>query len=159
MQTCCFVHFPGVHTCGDYVFSGHATTVTFLNFFITEYTPNIRQFYLLHLVAWIVNILAIGCILASHEHYSIDVFIAFYITSRLFLYYHSMANNKGVNEKDSRRIKYWFPLYGYLESSMSSRVPNEYQSITEIVLYVFRTVKRVVISIKNVLFPIMYRAY
>uniref|UniRef100_A0A8D9EDE3 Sphingomyelin synthase-related 1 n=1 Tax=Cacopsylla melanoneura TaxID=428564 RepID=A0A8D9EDE3_9HEMI len=128
----------GINTCGDYLFSGHTTVVTFLNFFITEYTPNTSCFPL-HVYSWIINIIAIGCILASHEHYSIDVFIAFYITSRLFLHYHSLANNQALKQRDSRRVRIWFPLFGYLESSMVGRVPNEFQSCGQIIRSVLRT--------------------
>ena len=56
------------------MFSGHTVSLTLVNFFITEYTSR--------------RIL----ILAVHKHYSIDVFIAFYITSRLFLYYNTLVN-------------------------------------------------------------------
>ncbi|XP_008487500.1 sphingomyelin synthase-related protein 1-like [Diaphorina citri] len=143
----------GINTCGDYLFSGHTTAVTFLNFFITEYTPNTQIFYVLHLLAWVVNILAIGCILASHEHYSIDVFIAFYITSRLFLYYHSLANNQALYQKDSHRVRIWFPLFGYLESSMTRRVPNEYHTLGEIFVYVMKKIKQLMIIVRNMIIP------
>merc|ERR1719273_2712152 len=63
----------GVRTCGDYMFSGH----TF---------------------SWLCNCFGIFFILAAHEHYSIDVFIAFYITSRLFLYYHTLVNNRAATK-------------------------------------------------------------
>jgi hypothetical protein len=67
-------------------------------------------------------------ILSAHEHYSIDVFVAFYITSRLFLYYHTLANNQALMQRDSNRTRIWFPLFSFFESSVDGIVPNEYES-------------------------------
>lgn len=74
-----------------------------------------------------MNIFAIFFILAAHEHYSIDVFVAFYITSRLFLYYHSLSNNRVLRQPDCTRTRIWFPLFSYFESSINGIVPNEYE--------------------------------
>ncbi|KAK9759066.1 PAP2 superfamily C-terminal [Popillia japonica] len=145
----------GVRTCGDYMFSGHTVALTMLNFFITEYTP--RNLYFLHTLTWIMNMFGVFFILAAHEHYSIDVFIAFYITfgvffilaahehysidvfiafyitSRLFLYYHTLSNNQALMQRDSVRTRVWFPLFSYFESSVDGIVPNEYDTPTEII--------------------------
>jgi len=115
----------GVRTCGDYMFSGHTVALTMLNFFVTEYTT--RRLYFIHTFSWLLNTFGIFFILAAHEHYSIDVFFAFYITSRLFLYYHTLANNQALMQRDSKRTKVWFPLFSYFESGVDGIVPNVYE--------------------------------
>uniref|UniRef100_A0A8B9GWT9 Sphingomyelin synthase-related protein 1 n=1 Tax=Astyanax mexicanus TaxID=7994 RepID=A0A8B9GWT9_ASTMX len=112
----------GVHTCGDYMFSGHTIVLTMLNFFITEYTP--RKWHLVHTLSWVLNLFGIFFILAAHEHYSIDVFIAFYITTRLFLYYHTLSSTPALQH--SRRARIWFPLFSFSECNVNGPVPNQY---------------------------------
>jgi len=130
----------GVRTCGDYMFSGHTVALTMLNFFITEYTP--RDIYILHLFTWMLNCFGIFFILSGHEHYSIDVFIAFYITSRLFLYYHTLANNQSLMQRDTGRTRIWFPLFSFFESDVDGIVPNEYESPVVVVRQLLRLGKQ-----------------
>lgn len=77
-------------------------------------------------------------ILAAHEHYSIDVFVAFYISSRLFLYYHTLSNNQALMQRDSIRTKIWFPLFSYFEASVEGIIPNEYETPNQIASNLFR---------------------
>ena len=63
-------------------------------------------------------------ILAAHEHYSIDVFIAFFLTSRLFLYYHSLANNAVLHSRSDHRLSIWFPMFSYFEKNVPCMIPN-----------------------------------
>lgn len=97
--------------------------------------------YWLHTGVWILNVFGLFFILGAHEHYSIDVFVAFYITSRLFLYYHSLANNKVLFQRDHRRVKVWFPMLSYFESNIHSIVPNEYECPSRIFNSTFRFIK------------------
>lgn len=74
-----------------------------------------------------LNIFGLFFILAAHEHYSIDVFIAFYLSSRLFMYYHTLANNRTPMQPDAQRTRVWFPLFSFFESRCYGIVPNEYE--------------------------------
>lgn len=121
----------GVRTCGDYMFSGHTVTLTLLNFFITEYTPADSCYvHMLHTTAWVLNLFGVFFILAAHEHYSIDVFIAFYISTRLFLYYHTLANSQTNQSarRDRDKTRIWFPLFYFFESRVGGMVPNEFEN-------------------------------
>ncbi|VDP20600.1 unnamed protein product [Echinostoma caproni] len=115
----------GIQTCGDYMFSGHTTMLTLLNFFITEYSP--RNIQVIHTFSWVLNLFGVFFILASHEHYSIDVFVAIYVSSRLFLYYHCLANNRILHQEDKNRAMIWFPLFTFFEYDVCGIVPNEYE--------------------------------
>lgn len=84
-------------------------------------------------------------ILAAHEHYSIDVFVAFYIASRLFLYYHTLANNTALMSHDSTRTRIWFPLFSYFESTVDGIIPNEYSSLSD----TFRNLGNWLINVKD----------
>lgn len=83
-----------------------------------------RSWNFLHTLSWVLNLFGIFFILAAHEHYSIDVFIAFYITTRLFLYYHTLANTRAYHQ--SRRARIWFPMFSFFECNVNGTVPNEY---------------------------------
>lgn len=91
-------------------------------FFFSLDTP--RSWNFLHTLSWVLNLFGIFFILAAHEHYSIDVFIAFYITTRLFLYYHTLANTRAYHQ--SRRARIWFPMFSFFECNVNGTVPNEY---------------------------------
>lgn len=109
--------------------------------FLIADTP--RHLYFLHTFTWMLNMFGIFFILAAHEHYSIDVFVAFYITSRLFLYYHTLANNQALMQRDSIRTRIWFPLFSFFESSVDGIVPNEFESPSLIVCNLAGTGKNI----------------
>lgn len=43
--------------------------------------------------------MGIFCILLAHDHYTIDVVVAYFITTRLFWWYHTMANQQVSTEE------------------------------------------------------------
>lgn len=53
-----------------------------------------RHFWWYHLFCWLLSAAGVICILVAHEHYTVDVIVAYYITTRLFWWYHAMANEK-----------------------------------------------------------------
>lgn len=92
-----------------------------------ECTDTPAHLYFIHTLSWVVNLFGIFFILAGHEHYSIDVFIAFYISTRLFLYYHTLANNRALYQRDRKRTRIWFPLFYFFESGVDGIVPNHFE--------------------------------
>ncbi|XP_036356033.1 sphingomyelin synthase-related protein 1-like [Octopus sinensis] len=87
-------------------------------------SPN--DLYFLRSISWFLNFMGMFFILASHEHYSIDVFIAFFVASRIASYYHALSNCR-VNEMAyMRRFCFEFPLLYFFEQNDDSRVLNEY---------------------------------
>ena len=103
--------------------------LTLLYLFIKEYAPpfTVRWWYLW--LCWLLSATGVLCILISHQHYTVDVIVGYYVTFTLFLWYHAMVNNMhgaqrqagGPNDHLSRA--WWNPLFHFLERNVRTAVP------------------------------------
>lgn len=119
----------GSHTmCGDYLYSGHTVMLTITYLFINEYSH--RRFWWYPWACWVLSAVGIFCILLAHDHYSVDVVVAYFITTRLFWWYHSMANQQSLKETSQSnpfsRV-WWFRMFQYFEGNVRGTVPRNYQ--------------------------------
>ncbi|TKS85716.1 Phosphatidylcholine:ceramide cholinephosphotransferase 1 [Collichthys lucidus] len=119
----------GSHTmCGDYLYSGHTVMLTLTYLFIKEYSP--KRFWWYHWFCWTLSAVGIFCILLAHDHYTVDVVVAYFITTRLFWWYHTMANQQSLKETSQSnpfsRV-WWYRLFQYFEENVNGTVPRHYQ--------------------------------
>ncbi|KAL0964455.1 hypothetical protein UPYG_G00324090 [Umbra pygmaea] len=119
----------GSHTmCGDYLYSGHTVMLTLTYLFIKEYSP--KRFWWYHWLCWTLSAVGIFCILLAHDHYTVDVVVAYFITTRLFWWYHTLANQQALKETSPSnpfsRV-WWYRLFQYFEENVKGIVPRNYQ--------------------------------
>ncbi|XP_060942838.1 phosphatidylcholine:ceramide cholinephosphotransferase 1 [Limanda limanda] len=119
----------GSHSmCGDYLYSGHTVMLTLTYLFIKEYSP--KRFWIYHWICWTFSAVGIFCILLAHDHYTVDVVVAYFITTRLFWWYHTMANQQSLKETSQSnpfsRV-WWYRLFQYFEENVNGTVPRNYQ--------------------------------
>ncbi|XP_041041539.1 phosphatidylcholine:ceramide cholinephosphotransferase 2 [Carcharodon carcharias] len=110
--------------CGDFLYSGHTVMLTITYLFIKEYSP--RRFWWYSCLCWLLSTAGIVCILIAHEHYSVDVLVAYYITTRLFWWYHTMANIptlKIPSQTNQFAQAWWFQVFLFLEKNVHTSVP------------------------------------
>ncbi|MEQ2197526.1 hypothetical protein XENOCAPTIV_030842 [Xenoophorus captivus] len=106
--------------CGDFLYSGHTVMLTLIS--------------------------GVICILVGHEHYSVDVVVAYFVTTRTFWWYHTMANThtslfirdefplslvfnsisaqelRGAPNNYLSRV-WWNPVFNFLEKNVQTTVP------------------------------------
>ncbi|XP_055636614.1 phosphatidylcholine:ceramide cholinephosphotransferase 1-like isoform X2 [Toxorhynchites rutilus septentrionalis] len=118
----------GKHTyCGDYIYSGHTVTLVMGYMIIAEYSP--KKFWPLHWLAWCASMTGIVMVLLAHGHYTIDVLIAYYVTTRLFWTYHTLANNSLLLKQNGHNYigrEWWFFVFRYFEKNVRGPVPLHY---------------------------------
>ncbi|KAL2082915.1 hypothetical protein ACEWY4_020688 [Coilia grayii] len=119
----------GSHTmCGDYLYSGHTVMLTLTYLFIKEYSP--KRFWVYHWVCWALSAVGIFCILLAHDHYTVDVVVAYFITTRLFWWYHTLANQPVLKENSQGNLfarVWWFRMFQHFEHNVQGTVPKNYQ--------------------------------
>ena len=113
----------GKHSyCGDYIYSGHTVTLTITYLFIREYLMPVRCRTLLwrifNVLLFSMSCIAILSILISRGHYLIDILIAYYVTTRIFWIYHTLAYTPSLRSSSPNnhlsRVWWWY-LFKYFE--------------------------------------------
>ncbi|KAL3070829.1 hypothetical protein niasHT_037805 [Heterodera trifolii] len=120
----------GRHTlCGDYIYSGHTIVHVTCCLFIREYSP--RRWRLLHLGALCLASVGVLSLLFSRGHYSIDVIIAYWVATRLFWIYHTLADLPALrNELQGRNHltkTVWYRLFLWMEGGVQRPIPRKYE--------------------------------
>ncbi|XP_076361951.1 phosphatidylcholine:ceramide cholinephosphotransferase 1-like [Tachypleus tridentatus] len=119
----------GQHTfCGDYIYSGHTVILTMTFLVMNEYTP--RRCWILHWVFWCASVTGIFMVLLSRGHYTVDVVLAYFVTSRVFWIYHTLANNhflKTAGPTNYFAQLWWFHIFSYFERNVTGIVPCQYE--------------------------------
>ncbi|CAB1423371.1 unnamed protein product [Pleuronectes platessa] len=109
--------------CGDFLYSGHTVMLTLSYLFIKEYSHRWMWWY--HGICWLLSASGVICILIGHEHYSIDVVIAYFATTRVFWWYHTMANTHALRGVPNNYLSrtWWNPIFNFLERNVKTTVP------------------------------------
>ncbi|KII61618.1 Sphingomyelin synthase-related 1 [Thelohanellus kitauei] len=114
----------GIKTCGDYMFSGHTVCHSLLTLFVTEYTN--KKCTVLHFFSRMIAVLGMILILAAHEHYTLDVICALYVSVKTFSSYHVLTTAKRV---DRDMTKSWNPIFYFMEKPIeTAKVENVFES-------------------------------
>ncbi|XP_034948835.1 phosphatidylcholine:ceramide cholinephosphotransferase 2-like isoform X2 [Chelonus insularis] len=118
----------GKHTyCGDFIFSGHTVVLVLCYLIIKEYSP--RRCQPIHWIAGLIAAVGVIMVLIAHCHYTVDVIIAYWVTTRLWYIYHTLANNAQLKQYGPNNFLarlWWFPLFRYFEKNVGGTVPRQY---------------------------------
>ncbi|XP_073977601.1 phosphatidylcholine:ceramide cholinephosphotransferase 2-like isoform X3 [Rhodnius prolixus] len=118
----------GKHTyCGDFIYSGHTVVLVMCYLIINEYSP--KRLIMLHWGSLLLSTLGILLVLLARGHYTVDVLIAYYVTTRTFWIYHTLANHKKLKQATAdntlSRI-WWFKIFCYFEGNVGGPIPRLY---------------------------------
>lgn len=111
--------------CGDYIFSGHTLNAVVLTLTFLEYTPS--TWLLIH---WLYKLLCLSVmvlLIYAHDHYTVDVILAWFITYQSFSFYHAYADNSNLRTNNKRKKYPWNTFVSFLEENIYNSIPNEYQ--------------------------------
>ncbi|XP_035792274.1 phosphatidylcholine:ceramide cholinephosphotransferase 2-like isoform X1 [Anopheles albimanus] len=113
--------------CGDYIYSGHTVTLVLGYLVISEYSP--KRFWPIHWLYWAASLTGVVMVLVAHGHYTVDVLIAYYVTTRLFWTYHTLANNSLLLKQNGNNYigrEWWYPGFRYFERNVRGPIPLQY---------------------------------
>jgi len=116
--------------CGDFIFSGHTMILILCYLIIVEYTPVSSWCWLLHWLLWLVAISGVLMLMVSRGHYTIDVIIAYFVTTRLWFMHNAIIANRHFQQRSSTNHLgrlWWWRLAIWFEENVKGPVPAQFE--------------------------------
>ena len=114
--------------CGDYIFSGHTMTFAVGYLAIKQYSP--AAFVLLHRGSFVSALLGVILLLLGRGHYTIDVLAAYFVSTRLWWLYHTLAHNDNLKSRGPHNQltnMWWWSAFTFFEAKTTSKeLPNQF---------------------------------
>lgn len=113
--------------CGDLIYSGHTTILCLCYLTVSRYAP--RSIRFLRYLSQAMALIGVIGILIARKHYTLDVVLAYYITTRIYWIYHTLADNKSAffatkrsGAKTDVANVFWAPILRFMESDAPQHV-------------------------------------
>lgn len=101
----------------------------------TEYSP--RRWFFLHYISFCTSALGVIFLLLNRGHYSIDCLIAYWMTTRVWWMFHTLANHEAMkdiehhNSNNSNPNNYlkrawWWSGFRYFERNVPTNLPLQF---------------------------------
>lgn len=104
--------------CGDWIYSGHTLAVVISALFVQEYSPKSLSPWL-PAITKILSYLAMLGIVTTRLHYTLDVILAYFLTTRVFWSYHEAVGQRYFPDPEPRGDLiteiFWYPMLRYVE--------------------------------------------
>jgi len=113
--------------CGDYIFSGHTMVLIMSYLIVKEYSS--QSFPLLRWFCFFLFLTGVAALLLGRGHYSVDVLLGYWVTTRTWAMYHTMANTNTLKIKDKHntlQTLWWWRVFLFLEGEVPGPLPQEY---------------------------------
>lgn len=88
-----------------------------------------KKYVLMHWASMLIAFVGVAMVLLAHGHYTIDVIIAYYVTTRLFWVYHTMSNIVVLKDSSPHNLltrHWWFRPFKYFERNIKGPLPRAY---------------------------------
>ena len=126
-----------------YIFSGHTTVLTLTNLFICDHFPRSLAWQGIQILSWAASAFGMFFVLAAHEHYTVDVLLAFFLTRWVYSNYRTMcliqadascltSNLYYSNVPVTMAIRKWMPYMVQIENARSyclTHMPEQERSV------------------------------
>jgi len=114
--------------CGDWIFSGHTMILILAYLIVAEYSP--RRLWPLHWVLWLCAVAGVAALLIARGHYTVDVVIAYFVTTRLWYLHNSIINHRQFHQRAPTNFLarlWWWRLAVWFEENVRGPVPPVFE--------------------------------